>query len=97
MSTLLPVGTYVRVAERIPNAAPFVQSDLAAIGADGPGQTQTYVGKVVGYDIGHSKCELGMRYGGWGGWLFCDGGTWVFPRQVEEISEAEALQVEVDS
>lgn len=56
-----------------------------------------YVAKVVGYDMGRTKYEVGRRYGGWGEWLFCDGGTWVFPGHAKQISEQEALQVEVTS
>lgn len=55
------------------------------------------IGKVVGYDIGHSKYEIGIRYGGWGEWLFLDGGTWAFPSEVEAIDEAEALKVEAEA
>lgn len=53
----------------------------------------TVIGKVVGYDIGHSKYEIGVRYAGWGEWLFLNGGTWAFPREVEEIDADEALNV----
>ncbi len=70
-TTMLPVGTYVKVTEH--------------------GTGRTYIAKVVGYDIGHTKYQLGARYGGWGEWLFLDGGSWAFPRDVAEISEAEAL------
>ncbi len=54
------------------------------------------IGKVVGYDMGRTKYEIGVRYGGWGEWLFLDGGTWVFPRHVEQIGEDEALTVAVE-
>ncbi len=58
---------------------------------------RVYIGRVVGYDIGHSKYHIGARYGGWGRWLFTDGGLWAFPGKVEEITEAEALRVEADA
>lgn len=59
-----------------------------------PFEGRTYIAKVVGYDLGHSKYELGARFGGWGEWLFGDGGRWAFPREVKAISEAEALRVD---
>lgn len=55
-----------------------------------------YVAKVVGYDTGRSKYEVGVRYFGWNGvTLFRGGGTWVFPREVEQIGEQEALRREM--
>ncbi len=59
--------------------------------------SRAYIGRVVGYDMGHSKYHIGARYGGWGEWLFTDGGSWAFPGQVEEISEDEALRVEAEA
>ncbi len=56
-----------------------------------------FVGKIVGYDLHHSKYEIGARYGGWGEWLFLEGGTWAFPREVEQISEDDAHAVEVQT
>lgn len=79
---LLPVGAYVRVTD-------------AYVTGDGP-NPRTFIGRVVGYDLGHSKYEIGTRYGGWGEWLFTKGGTWAFPRDVEQISKEEALRVEAD-
>ncbi len=58
---------------------------------------RAYIGRVVGYDLFHSKYHIGARYGGWGEWLFLDGGSWAFPGEVEEITEAEALRVEADA
>lgn len=49
-----------------------------------------YVGVIVGYDMGRTKYELGLRYGGWGEWLFLKGGSWTFPSWTTEITEAEA-------
>lgn len=53
-----------------------------------------YIAKVVGTDMGCTKYEVGVRYAVWRSWRFLDGGTWAFPSQVEEISEAEATRVE---
>lgn len=77
MSDLLPIGAYVRFRE--------YSHGFAAT------EERTRVGRVVGYDIGHSKYHLGARYPGWGKWLFAKNGTWVFPNTVEEITEEEAL------
>jgi hypothetical protein len=56
-----------------------------------------YIGRVVGYDMGRTKYEIGIRYGGWAEWLFADGGSWAFPSWVEEINEAEATQLPTDA
>lgn len=50
----------------------------------GPGARPPYVGKVVGYDLGCSKYEVGAGFGGWGGdWVFLNGGDWAFRSEVE--------------
>lgn len=74
--TDLPVGTYVLVTERGPDARP------------------PYFARVVGTDLFGSKYQVGMRYGGWGQWLFLDGGSWAFPEWVREVTEAEATAIE---
>jgi hypothetical protein len=56
-------------------------------------EDRTRVGVVVGYDMYGSKYEIGARLAGWGQWLWMPGGTWAFPREVEEISEDDALAV----
>jgi hypothetical protein len=60
---------------------------------DGP----PFVARIVGYDMGHTKYEVGRRYGGWGRWLFADGGTWVLPHEVEAIGAAEAQRIYAES
>lgn len=50
----------------------------------------SYVARIVGYDMGRTKYQLGRRFPGWGEWLFLDGGSWAFPGEVEEITEEEA-------
>jgi hypothetical protein len=54
-----------------------------------PGATYSDVAKVVGYDIGGTKYELGLRYAGWDEWKWQDGGTWAFPSQVSVYSEEQ--------
>jgi hypothetical protein len=54
-----------------------------------PGATYSDVAKVVGYDIGGTKYELGLRYAGWGEWKWQDGGTWAFPLHVSVYSEEQ--------
>jgi hypothetical protein len=76
----IPDGSYVRVCERLPEGAAR--------------EPRHFVGKVVGTDMGRTKYQIGARYGGWGEWLFADGGSWAFPGEVAVISEAEALAVE---
>lgn len=83
MAELLAVGTYVRVTPQ-----PWQTLDGVTHPADPP-----YVGKVRGYDLGHTKYQISERVAGWGRWLFADGGRWEFPRVVEEIGEEEALRV----
>ncbi len=56
---------------------------------------RTYIGKVVGYDLGRTKYSIGMRFPGWDRWLFAAGGSWAFLGEVEQISEEEATKVEV--
>ena len=70
MPDLLPVGTYVRVEEPDPPGRP----DEGAI----------WWGKVVGYDMGRTKYEIGQEYlpG-----AFMDGGSWAFPSWVHRASE----------
>jgi hypothetical protein len=53
---------------------------------------RTYIGRVRGYDMSATKYHLDIRCGGWGEWLFTNGGAWAFPSEVKEISENEALQ-----
>lgn len=50
----------------------------------------TRYGVVVGTDMGRSKYEVGDRVGGWGRWIWSDGGSWVFPSQVQVVTEQEA-------
>jgi hypothetical protein len=76
-SEMLPTGTYVQVEEVLPETAHRV--------------ARSYIGRIVGTDMGRSKYQIGSRYGGWGEWLFLDGGSWAFPGHVTEISEAQAL------
>lgn len=65
---LLPVGTVVLVTE------PARGDDAAR---------PPYVAKIVGYDMGRTKYEIGVRFGGWGEWLFLEGGSWTFPSWCE--------------
>jgi hypothetical protein len=51
----------------------------------------SYVARIVGYDLGRTKYQLGRRYMGWSEWLFGSGGAWSFPDETEEISEADAV------
>jgi hypothetical protein len=71
MDDLLPVGTVVTVTEP--------ETDVL----DG----RIYVAKVVGYDMGRTKYELGARYAGWSGWKFTDGGCWASPAWVTPCDE----------
>lgn len=50
---------------------------------------RVYVARVVGYDLGHTKYHLGMRYMGWSDWRYADGGSWSSPRETEELAEAD--------
>jgi hypothetical protein len=45
---------------------------------------RTYVGKVVGYDLGRSKYHVGARYAPG---LYANGGWWPFPSDVEPAGE----------
>lgn len=76
-SDRIPDGSYVRVAERLPEGAGR--------------EARHYIGRIAGTDMGCSKYQVGVRYAGWGKWLFTDDGAWAFPREVTVISEAEAL------
>lgn len=53
------------------------------------GDRPPYVAKIVGYDMGRTKYEIGARFAGWSEWLFADGGSWAFPGEVETISEEQ--------
>lgn len=46
-----------------------------------------YIGKIVGYDVFHSKYHIGARFMGWDTWLWQDGGSWAFPGNVEALDE----------
>lgn len=78
-SDRLPDGTYVRVDERLPEGAHR--------------EERHFVGVIVGTDLFASKYQVGERYGGWGGWRFAEGGSWVFPREVTVISAEQALEI----
>jgi hypothetical protein len=82
-SPMLAPGTYVRVDKQ-----PVWQGtrDNVTIPA------KTYIGVIVGTDMFRSKYQVGARFGGWGEWLFMDGGSWAFPHEVTVISEEEALR-----
>jgi hypothetical protein len=54
----------------------------------------SYIAKVVGYDIGGTKYQVGRRYAGMRGWLFDAGGDWTFPSWCEQITEAEATRID---
>ncbi len=56
-------------------------------------RTEQYYAVVVGYDMGKTKYEVGKRYAGWGAWRFTSGGSWVFPREVTEVTETEATAI----
>lgn len=58
---------------------------------------RTFIARVVGTDQGRSKYQVGERIGGWGRWLFADGGEWAFISQVTEISADEALEITQES
>lgn len=48
-----------------------------------------YVGKVVGYDIGHTKYQISQRIMGWNTWMWTKSVAWPFPSQVEALDEAD--------
>lgn len=75
-SGLLPVGTTVKVTDVLPNDR-----------YDADPNPRTYIGRVVGYDMGGTKYQVGARYGGWGRWLYMDGGSWAFPTKVVEVPD----------
>ncbi len=57
----------------------------------------SYVAIVRGYDMGHTKYEVGRRFGGWGRWLFGAGNDWTFPSWCVEITEAEATALPTEA
>lgn len=81
MAKLLPIGTYVKVTD------PGVRDEQGIVRG-----AKVYIGRVVGYDMGQTKYEIGARYFSWSDWYFMDGGSWAFPTRVEEITEAEATE-----
>lgn len=48
--------------------------------------------RITGTDIGCTKYRIANRVGGWGEWLWVDGG-WVFPGKVEAVSKQEATKL----
>jgi hypothetical protein len=83
-SATLPVGTYVLV--RDPGL--FELDRWTGRYAIDP---REFYAIVRGYDMGHSKYQVGARLPGWGRWLFADGGRWVFPSWCTEVTEEEAM------
>lgn len=81
MTTLLPVGTYVRVDD--PGCWDTAQRRMVLA-------PRTYIAVIVGYDVFHSKYQVGARFSGWDRWLFLDGGDWTFPGWCTEITAEEA-------
>ena len=51
---------------------------------------RTYIGRIVGTDLGRTKYEIGVRYACWGRWEFARGGSWAFPSEVEAITAEQA-------
>jgi len=84
VAELLPVGTVVRVTERRVEQRPFMQPD--ALGGEYV-RTRTYVAKVVGYDLGRTKYNLGIRYATHPPLYVDEGGWWAFPGEVEPYEE----------
>jgi hypothetical protein len=82
---LLPIGTYVLVND--PGCWDTAQRRMVL-------PERTYYAIIVGYDLFHSKYEVGRRYGGWGTWLFLDGGEWPSPGWCTEVTEGEARRVQ---
>ncbi len=76
-SEMLAEGTYVQVDEKLPESASR--------------EARSYIGVIVGTDMGRTKYHIGVRYMGWSEWHFLDGGSWAFIGEVTAISEAEAL------
>lgn len=88
MTALLPVGTYVLVKD--PGCRNTAYSGYEVEWLIEPCE---YYAVVVGYDMFRSKYEVGIRFGGWGEWLFGKGGYWPFPQWVTEVTEAEAKAI----
>lgn len=87
MTTLLPVGTVVRVSQQ-----PFTLFNGTVIQPPAP-----WIAKVVGYDIHCSKYELGRRYMGWSEYGFLDGGEWAFPGEVESLTDEQLRDHDADA
>lgn len=83
MKTTLPPGTYVRVDD--PGCWDTARRRMVLA-------PKTYYALIVGTDLFGSKYEVGHRYGGWGRWLFSDGGTWVAPEWCTVVTAEEAMR-----
>lgn len=84
MSKLLPVGTYVLVKDpglRDPETGEQLMEPCE------------YYAVIRGYDMGHTKYEVGNRFPGWGRWLFAKGSGWEFPSWCTEVTEEEANHI----
>lgn len=75
------------------NQAKLPVGTIVRVTERGPGARQ-YVGRIVGYDMWRSKYEIGQRYGGWGEWLYSDGGSWAFASWVEAIDPCDPIRTE---
>ena len=84
MSKLLPVGTHVLVKD------PGCRNHITSEQYMGPLE---YYAIVRGYDMGHTKYQVGKRCLGWSDWRFMDGGMWAFPAWCTEVTEDEAMRI----
>ena len=72
--TTLPVGAYVLV--RDPDCSSLT-AEPAKRTPPGASWIRAFYAIVRGYDMGRTKYRAGIRFPGWGRWLFADG-TWVY-------------------
>jgi hypothetical protein len=78
----LPVGAYVLV--RDPGMTDNGRQVI---------EPREFYAVVRGYDMGHTKYQIGKRLPGWGHWLFPQGGDWTFPAWCTEVTEEEANHI----
>lgn len=84
MSKLLPVGAYVLVKD--PGCRDSVTGEQIMKPCE-------YYAVIRGYDMGRTKYEVGVRFPGWGRWLFTKGGSWTFPAWCTEVTEEEVNHI----
>lgn len=49
----------------------------------------SFIARIVGTDLFHSKYQVGRRYCGWNEYRYSSLGTWAFPREVEPLATAD--------